>query len=389
MNQIKFFLATVMVVIALSPNSSHGQAKPPSQLKLYVSGTDGYHTYRIPSLLVGRKSTLLAFCEGRKDNSGDHGNIDLLVKRSSDHGNTWSKQQVVWDDGVNTCGNPCPVLDEQSGRIYLLCNWSPPGPNSGHFFKNYEDRRCFVLYSDDDGKSWSKPKDITVEVKEKQWGWYAMGPGTGIQLQQFPRQGRLIIPCNHTDFSSGTAIHHSHVIYSDDHGQNWKIGGRTSVGLNESQVVELLDGHLMLNSRNAGEIRHRGVSISNNGGLNWTVAYHDPNLPEPRCQGSIRRYSWPSNEGGKSRILFSNPAHTAKRILMTIHMSEDEGKTWPFNRVLYSGPSAYSCLAALSNGQIACLYEAGQKRPYETITLARFSLDWLTEKPAQRSQKPN
>ena len=83
---------------------------------LFVSGRDGYHTYRIPAIVVTTKETVLAFCEGRKDDRSDTGDIDMIVKRSTDGGMTWSEANIIWDDGANTCGNPCPVVDRETGR---------------------------------------------------------------------------------------------------------------------------------------------------------------------------------------------------------------------------------------------------------------------------------
>src|SRR5688572_1060899 len=73
---------------------------------LFVAGREGYHTYRIPVLVTATNGTLLAFCEGRRDNASDTGRIDMLLKRSTDRGETWTPQQVVWSDGTNVCGNP-------------------------------------------------------------------------------------------------------------------------------------------------------------------------------------------------------------------------------------------------------------------------------------------
>src|SRR4051812_17216964 len=77
----------------------------PDTMALFVSGTDGYKSYRIPAMVTTTKGTLLAFCEGRRNNAADAGDIDMLLKRSTDGGRTWSAQQVIWDDSTNTCGN--------------------------------------------------------------------------------------------------------------------------------------------------------------------------------------------------------------------------------------------------------------------------------------------
>src|SRR5271157_3429796 len=110
------FVIPVILLLVFAPL---GWTAELEQTPVFISGQDGYHTYRIPSLIVTNKGTLLAFCEGRKTNGGDIGDIDLLLKRSFDGGKTWTKAQVVWDDGPNTCGNPCPVLDSRNGTIWL------------------------------------------------------------------------------------------------------------------------------------------------------------------------------------------------------------------------------------------------------------------------------
>ena len=357
----------------------------PEQTDVFVSGTDGYHTYRIPALLTTRAGTVLAFCEGRRHHGGDHGEIALLVKRSEDDGHTWSEQEVVWEDTPNTCGNPCPVQDSSTGVIWLTANWNRPGGSSYDYFNALDTRYVFVLASEDDGRTWSPPRDITSDVKRPNWGWYATGPCTGIELMTGPSQGRLLIPCNHTEFDESSARLYSHVIYSDDHGESWHLGGRTPTDmLDECQAAELSDGRVMLNMRNADRAQdRRAVSISEDGGLTWGPVRHDPALPEPMvgslgCQGSLIR-------AADGRLFFSNPASTHREHL-TVRMSPDDGATWPVARVLHEGPAAYSSLAALPGDRIACLYERGQSQVYERITFADWSI--VGESCKSRDVKP-
>jgi len=374
---------TFLFVSALAlpdPSASSGQ---PQQTEVFISGMDGYHTYRIPSLLVTENGALLAFCEGRKKGRGDSGDIDLLVKRSQDGGKTWSQQQVVWNDGENTCGNPCPVVDEQTDTVWLLMTWNRGDDTEAEIKKNTskDTRRVWVTRSDDDGVTWSKPIEITDAAKRPEWRWYATGPGVGIQLQKDPWKGRLVIPCDHSVAPSpdNPTGYNSHTIISDDHGKTWGIGGVIRPQVNECQVVELTDSTLIINMRNYDRSKTtRATATSKDGGITWSNVTHDPVLVEPICQASFIRYSWPGRDD-KSCLLFSNPASTSERVKMNVRLSYDEGKTWPVSRVLYPGLSAYSCLAALPDGDIGCLYEAGQKHPYEEIVFAHFSLDWLTK----------
>jgi len=355
----------------------------PKQTDVFISGTDGYHTYRIPALIVTKKGTLLAFCEGRKKSRSDSGDIDLLLKRSEDSGKTWSKQHVIWDDNANTCGNPCPVVDHRTGTIWLLMTWNRGDDREGAIKKNTsrDTRRVWLSRSDDDGATWSKPVEITDTAKRPEWRWYATGPGVGIQLRKGPWKGRLVIPCDHSIVSPDDPDgYNSHVIISDDHGKTWRFGGVISPKVNECQVVELADGTLMINMRNYDRSKTtRAVATSTDGGITFSKITHDPVLVEPICQASFLRYTLRPDHD-RNRLLFSNPAHPERgnRRDMTVRMSYDEGRTWPVSKVLYAGPSAYSCLTVLPDAGIACLYEAGDKNPYEKIVFAGFTLDWLT-----------
>jgi len=345
---------------------------------LFVRGNDGYHSYRIPALAVTTTGTVLAFAEGRKNGMGDAGKIDLFVRRSTDNGKTWNAQQLIWADADNTCGNPCAVVDRSNNTIWLLSTWNRGDDHEKQIIAktSRDTRRVFVLNSTDDGKTWSAPREITTDVKLTNWTWYATGPGSGIQIEHGPYQGRLVIPCDHME--SESTNYFSHVIYSDDHGKNWKLGGSTpNPAVNECEVVELSGGRLMLNMRNYVSAKKcRQVAISEDGGLSWKDQDFDEKLIEPRCQAAIERYSWPGT-GSQSIVLFSNPASESKRLNLTLRASFDEGQTWPVARVLHSGPSAYSDLAVLANGEIGCFYEAGATNANEAIVFRSLKLEAL------------
>lgn len=340
----------------------------PARIDVFTAGKDGYHTFRIPALLTTKKGTLLAFCEGRKTGTGDHGDVDLVHKRSEDGGTTWGPLQLVYEEGGDrkiTIGNPCPVLDETTGTI-----WLP-------FTRDNKD--VLVTHSTDDGKTWARPTKITDDVKHPDWIWYATGPGVGIQLRHGKYKGRLVIPCDHKIKKDGKAISHSHAFFSDDQGKKWKLGGSAGPYTNECQVAELPDGTLLLNSRNhwgreAGQkdkSRRRILSQSKDAGQTWTDAGFDDALIEPVCQASLLR-------AGEKSLLFANPA-SSKREKLTIRLSDDAGKTWPFSRVLHAGPAAYSSLAMMDDQTAACLFEAGERGPYECITFVRVLLRGLRE----------
>jgi sialidase-1 len=348
-----------------------------TQFPLFTSGQGQYHTYRIPSLIRAGQ-TLLAFCEGRRGGRGDAGDIDLLLRRSADGGRTWNAPQVVWDDGPHTCGNPCPVVDERTGAIWLLLTWNLGEDHEAQIIAgtSQDTRRVFCCHSRDQGRTWSRPEELTPRVKRPDWTWYATGPGAGIQLERGPHQGRLLIPCDHIE--ANTNHYYSHVIYSDDGGATWQLGGRAPrPGVNECEVVELEDGRLCLNMRNYDPARRaRQVAFSADGGHTWTDQDFAPALIEPICQASLRRLRW-SQGGRPGALLFSNPASAGERVDLTLRLSVDEGRTWPHSRVLHRGPAAYSCLCALEGGRAACLYEAGQEHPYEQLVFAAFAPDLL------------
>jgi sialidase-1 len=385
-HNVKKIAVKLVIILLLFCIASNALAapQPPQSTDVFVSRQDGYHTYRIPALIVTKKGTLLAFCEGRKKGRSDSGDIDLILKRSTDNGKTWSSQQIVWDDKDNTCGNPCPVVDQQTGTIWLPITWNRGNDRESQIKKNTstDTRRVWITRSDDDGLSWSEPKEITKTTKRPDWRWYATGPGVGIQLQKGPWKGRIVIPCDHTVVSENDSDgYNSHVIISDDHGKSWYIGGVISPKVNECQIVELQNGTLMINMRNYDRSKTtRAIATSTDGGLSFSKLTHDPVLVEPICQASFLRYTL-RPEHDTNRLLFSNPAHgkRGKRQDMTIRLSYDEGSTWPVSKLLYPGPSAYSCLTILPNGSIACLYEAGKKNPYEKIVFSSFNLEWLTQ----------
>jgi len=332
------------------------------KVNVFTSGDDGYHTYRIPALLASPAGALLAFCEGRRNSRSDHGDLDLLVKRSNDGGVTWSDQVVVYgEEGEITIGNPCPVMDADTGTIWLpFCR---------------DNDSVLITSSADDGQSWTEPRDITGDVKREDWTWYATGPGVGIQLRRGKYRGRLVIPCDHRApelYNNG-----SHAIFSDDHGKSWQLSEAIQPGANECQVVELEDGTLMMNMRM--QLHHQGyrsVSFSQDGGATWSALQHDEYLNCAICQASLIEC--------EEELIFSGPvppgdpsAERGERVDMTVRLSEDEGGAWPLRRVLHEGPAAYSCLCALPDGGIGCLYEGGEEHAYEHLVFARFTREWL------------
>ncbi len=327
--------------------------------EIYRAGENGYASYRIPALIATKKGTLLAFCEGRRNSASDTGDIDVVLRRSSDGGKTWSSMQVVADAGSDTFGNPTPVVDGKTGAILLLLTRNPGAVAERDV--GVTDRTVWLTQSKDEGATWSPPAEITAQVKRPDWTWYATGPGNGIQL----RSGRLVIPCDH---NVGRTERYSHVIYSDDHGATWQIGGVAEEKTNESAVVELPSGELVLNMRSYHGRNRRAVQRSRDGGLTWSPLQFDDALIEPVCEASMIRVG--------RRVVFSNPAATT-RVNMTVRLSRDGARTWSRSRTLWTGPSGYSSLAALRSGATGILYERGDRGPYERIVFESFAIDSL------------
>lgn len=329
---------------------------------IFKERSEGYSCFRIPAIVKTKDGTLLAFAEARKQNCRDEGDIDLVLKRSTDGGQTWGPMQMVWDDAGNTCGNPSPVVDQNTGTVHLLMTWNLGEDNIGEINSgtSKDTRRVYVTRSTDDGKTWAAPAEITASVKRPEWGWYATGPVHGIQLTKGAYAGRLVIPCDYIEVGPGRRGY-SHVIYSDDAGATWKIGGVSpDANVNESTVAELSDGRLMLNMRSSSSVRR--VATSSDGGLTFGNMYADNTLIEPICQGSLLA----ATVAGKHTLFFSNPA-SSTRHNMTLRLSTDNGSTWPKKYTVHSGPSAYSDIVMVADNQVGIFYEGGTANPYQGI----------------------
>ena len=342
---------------------------------VFVGGEDNYKTYRIPSLLVipeGSKlangqtihsDLLIAIAEARRDAALDTGVIDLVLKSSIDEGKTWSKQQIICQYEINgergKCGNPTPVYDQQTGKIYLAHNLS--GRNRKH--------TAVIITSDNGGKDWG---ERTVIAKDD----LIFGPGHGIQKEMEPFANRLIIPgyLHRKPNSPNLAI----VIYSDDQGATWIRSEPLTTG-DESEVAELQDGTLYLTTRQhaamglAPKPNGRWWSISNDGGGTWSKAQKDLQLKTPVCQSSVLRMN---DHGG---LAFANPFDEKSRINMTIQYSPNNGQNWTNSTQIYMGPSGYSDLGKLTNNKTAVIYENGSMSYSEKISISVIKDNILVE----------
>jgi len=360
---------------------------------VFKSGEAGYHTFRIPAIIRAPDQSLLAFCEGRVNNAGDYGTIKIVMRRSMDAGKTWSPIQVVAAMGNLQVGNPAPVVDQTDpafpkGRIFLFYNTGDHHENEVR--KGNGLREVWYITSTDNGLNWSAPVNITTQVQRplqphrntgyqfaEDWRSYANTPGHAIQFQQGRYRGRIFIAANHSagapqnQFEDYTA----HGFYSDDHGKTFRLTSSLTIkGSNESIATELSNGNLMMNSRNQkGDIRARIISISSDGGQNWDTSYFDRQLPDPVNQASLLTIG---RKKGKAILAFSNAASTTRRDSLTLRISWDEGKTWPYQQLIDAAPdqtkndyTAYSDLVYIHKNSIGILYE---RKGYKEIVFKRI-----------------
>lgn len=364
-------VSLVLSATALGPHPA--RATEPSSMLLFDSGQEGYRRYRIPALLTTPQKTLLAFCEGRKDGGGLTGDIDLVLKRSSDGGKTWMPLQVVADDGTHTLGNPCPLLDRRDGTIWLALTRSHGQDSEAAIAAgtSRETTRVLLTFSRDDGKTWAPLRDLTAAVGRRDWTWYGTGPGVGVQL----KDGRLVIPCYHAE--KDTQTYRSHMIYSDDQGKNWRRGDSVGEDCSECQIAQKQDGSLLLSARTLKGKEQRTTAVSRDGGCTWSAPQRDPQLYDPSCQAALFALV---DVGPKDKPcwLYVHPAGPGRRNL-TVRLSHDGGGTWPVSKLLRSGDSQYSCLSLLPDQSIGCLHESWVEGNYR-LYFVRFGLDWLTDK---------
>ena len=368
----------VTLLCAFSIVIAHAAAPDaPRFVDVFTNGREGYPAYRIPSLIPSKSGVLLAFAEGRMS-LRDHAENDIVLKRSTNGGLTWSALQLVAEDGTNALGNPTAVVVRETGRVLLMYQRYAQGFDEHKAEPGLDGRRIcrtWLQHSDDDGVTWTKPREITASVKRPVVVTStAAGPGIGIQLRRGPHAGRILMPFNQGPFGKWKV----YAVFSDDQGATWRYGETAEEGAaghaNEVQFVELNDGSVMLNARNqGGGLKQRKISTSRDGGATWSATQHDAALIEPTCQGSILRH--PNNgDAARDVFLFSNPGTQTGRTNGVVRLSRDDGKTWPVARVLHPGGFAYNCLASLPDGSAGCLFE---RDGYKTITFARFTLEWL------------
>ena len=398
-------LRKLLALIATLAGASAGLAAAPfiEKQDLFRVGDDPAHKrYHIPGIVVTAKGTVLAWCEARKTD-GDWADIRILLRRSTDDGQTWSAPRSIADVPGPKTKNPFALRLKNTDPTTVTYNNPVLIANRDgtvHMLFCLEYMRVFYQRSTDDGVSWGTPVEITpaFDAFKKHYDWkvLATGPNHSIQLQHGAKAGRLIVPVWLSTGTGGNAHRPSvtSTIYSDDGGKTWHAGEIAVpntddwINPNETVAVELADGRVMLNVRNESRTHRRLVTVSKDGATGWSKPQFDNALLEPICMAGLVRYE----HGGKRLLLFSNPHNLARadgkveagksrdRRNVSVKISDDEGKTWALGKPIESGPSAYSDIAVTKAGTILCFYGRAGKPHFagDALTLARFNLEWLT-----------
>ncbi|WP_328937180.1 exo-alpha-sialidase [Streptomyces tauricus] len=369
------------------PGAAPGKAAAFEQQVLFKASQDpGYACFRIPAVVKTTKGTLLAFAEGRVNDCSDAGDIDLVLKRSTDGGRTWGPLQIINEGAGDTHGNPAPMVDRRTGRIVLAETYNTGRTDGGNCAVPC-DRTPHMQHSDDDGLTWSEPRDLSDEILPAHWNsWYATGPVHGIQLSRGKHAGRLVFAVN-TETWDGSQVtaNHAALIVSDDGGDHWRIGATDSWPIaqdgtfrqkpSEMTVTERADGTILVSGReqDGTDLGHRTQAFSTDGGDSFTSHFKAlPDLYTPQVQGSTLRLG--------NRILLACPADPDRRRTMMIRSSYDSGRTWDSvdrGTVVTTDWSGYSDLVGIGTGTAGLLYEGGAVDARDEIRFARFTEDWL------------
>ncbi|MFH8655889.1 exo-alpha-sialidase [Streptomyces afghaniensis] len=392
--RLRSTLTAVLTAAALLAPAGPAHARPATDLPefdqqvLFKASQDpGYACFRIPAIVRTTAGTLLAFAEGRVLNCGDAADIDIVLKRSTDGGRTWGPLQVVNEGAGDTHGNPAPLVDRRTGRILLAETYNTGRTDAGNCTVPC-DRTPHLQYSDDDGRTWSEPRDLSDQILPGHWNsWYATGPVHGIQLTRGKHAGRLVFGVN-TETWDGSRVtaNHAALIVSDDGGDEWRIGATDSWPIaqdgtfrqkpSEVTLTERADGAVLVSGReqDGTDLGHRSQTLSLDGGASFATPFRAlPDLYTPQVQGATLRLG--------HRMLLSAPADPDRRRTMMVRSSYDGGRTWDSvdrGTVVTTDWSGYSDMAAVDSSTVGLLYEGGAVDARDEIRFARFTEDWLT-----------
>ncbi|TAN07971.1 MAG: exo-alpha-sialidase [Rhodanobacteraceae bacterium] len=379
MRVIPLFSIAVLALLVASCATAPPRPTPRiERIEFARAGTDGVHGFRTPSLAVARDGTLIAGYSALLHSENDLPNdIQVWVRSSHDDGLHWSApQRLTHPAGGAGSSDTSLLVDRDTGRVFLFYNYGPPGIGFWNSAAGTAPTRTLhprYLWSDDDGRTWLGPRDLLTTVKQPGWHGLFTASGNGVQLQAGPHRGRLLQPLVYR-LADGRI--HAANIYSDDHGKTWHVGASIGANLDESKAVQLANGEVMQNLRSDdAHVHARVVALSHDGGVHFGSPRVDKQLPDPHVNASsIRAEPQASASRAASHwLLFSNPADPAQRRNLTVRLSCDDGKTWAASRVLDPGPSMYSVMARLPDGDFGIIWEDGSG----DLFYARFNLAWV------------
>ena len=371
----------------ITPVDKTGGIRKRIGIALRKHNDDGVHTYRIPALATTPRGTLLCVYDMRRSKSRDlQEDIDIGLSRSTDGGHTWEPPRVIMDMGThsgvsqeqNGCSDPGIIVDPTTGEIFCLAVWMQGKPGKHQWdgdgsepgFEIGKSAQLLMVRSDDEGRTWTKPKNMTRMWKKREWILYAPSPQQGIALAD----GTLVMPTQGRDEQDR---HFSNLLISRDHGATWKVGPAASYGNTECQAVELGDGTIMMNMRTERPTKFRTVAVSRDHGQTWQP--HPTNrrtLIEPNCNGSLYRFDYREDDRRKYVLLFANPHSQSGRDHHSIQVSFDDGQTWPqeYRLLLDEGRGrGYPSLSRVDDDHVGLVYEGSQA----DLVFERFPLEEL------------
>ena len=333
------------------------------------AGNDGSASFRIPGLVTTNKGTLLGVYDVRYNSSVDlQEYVDVGLSRSTDGGKSWEKMRLPLSFGEygglpkaqNGVGDPSILVDTQTNTVWVVAAWAHGMGNQRAWWSSHpgmdinHTAQLVLAKSTDDGKTWSKPINITEQVKDPSWYFLLQGPGRGITMSD----GTLVFP---TQFIDSTRVPNAGIMYSKDRGKTWKMHNMARTNTTEAQVAEIEPGVLMLNMRdNRGG--SRAIAITKDLGKTWTEHPSSRKaLQEPVCMASLIHVDAKDNVLNKDLLLFSNPDTTKGRNHITIKASLDKGLTWlPEHQIMLDEAEGwgYSCLTMIDKETIGILYES-------------------------------
>ena len=362
---MKYLLLIILTIISVPFQAQNEIKHPDDDPEFNILFSSNLNTniscYRIPSIVTAPNGDLIVGCDERVPSCGDlrwNDNINIVIRRSSDNGVSWSDIETVIDyPNGKSASDPSMIVDHETGTVFLFFNFMDLENEKDIFYLK-------VMKSTDNGLTWGDPVDITSQITKSDWytDFKFITSGRGIQT----KSGKLL----HTLVNLKNGLY---VFGSDDHGETWNLMESALIPGDESKLVELDDGILMVNSRVNG-LGYRYVHRSSDEGKTW-FSKADSSLIDPGCNASILRYSLINEGADRNRLLFSNISSDNERKNLTIKLSYDEGISWEVGKTVYPESSAYSSMTVLSTGDIGLVFE---KDDYQDIVFTRLSLHWLT-----------